>query len=149
MFSVRSSLRNPRKFTLFMHLLLLVDTWFFLLFCCNWIAISVDVLFKWRRIKEVWMYIYGIKFIVGSYKGRWRLSIIFVIRQNDRILNKQKDFHGTLDVAAYQHLILCRLCATFTLGYHYCNMSMVKETEKLGRGHETSCKQLNLSQMVV
>jgi hypothetical protein len=69
MFSVRSSLRKHRYLVLFMNLLLSVDTWFFLPFSCKWMASSVDVLHKWRRNNKVLMYIYGVKFIVDSYKG--------------------------------------------------------------------------------
>jgi len=64
MFSVRSSLKKHRKLMLFIHLLLSVDTWFFLPFCCNWMAGSVDVLHKWRRNSNILLYIYAIKFIV-------------------------------------------------------------------------------------
>jgi hypothetical protein len=64
MFSVRSSLKKHRKLMLFVHMLLSVDTLFFLPFCCNWMASSVDVLHKWRRNN-----IYGIKFIAESCKG--------------------------------------------------------------------------------
>ena len=53
---------------LFMHLLLSVVTGFFLPFCCNWMASSVDVLHKWRR-NNILLFIYAIKFIVESYKG--------------------------------------------------------------------------------
>ena len=75
---------------LFMHLLLSVDTWFVLPFYCNWMASSVDVLHKWRRNNNILLSIYAIKFIVESYKGMRGLFFMFVIWQDNCILNKEK-----------------------------------------------------------
>ena len=56
---------------------------------------------------------------------------MFVIWQGNCILNKEKNkkkkkvFHGTLEYAAYQHLILCILCATFTFGCNNCSTGFV------------------------
>lgn len=82
--------KKHRKFMLFVHLLLSVDTWFFLPFCCNWMVSSFDVLHKWRRKNNILLYIYGIEFFVESNKGMWGLSFMFVIWQGNCILNKEK-----------------------------------------------------------
>jgi len=69
MFTVRSSLKKHRKLMLFMHLVLSVDTWFFLPFCYNWMLSSVGVLRKWRRKNNILLYICAVKFFVESNKG--------------------------------------------------------------------------------